>query len=120
MPFTDPTRAGFEAYVGCVRRRDAASRRARRREPRVRARSAADRAGVTASGEVLDGRPPPRLVEFADLRGARLLVVGPRRPWRFRRSISRKVQRDADRPVLVADAMPSCRVGDCDRLGLAY
>jgi nucleotide-binding universal stress UspA family protein len=67
--------------------------------------AAADRARVTASGEVLDGRPARRLVEFAHLRGARLLLVGPRRPWRFGRSVSRKVQRDADRPVLVAEAM---------------
>ena len=71
--------------------------------------AAADRAGVTASGEVLDGPPARRLVEFAGIRGARLLVVGPRRPWRFGRSVSRKVQRDADRPVFAADAMPIAR-----------
>jgi nucleotide-binding universal stress UspA family protein len=65
---------------------------------------AAERAGVTASGEVLDGPPAERLVEFAHLRGARLVVLGPRRRRRFRRSVSRRVARAADPPVLVATA----------------
>jgi nucleotide-binding universal stress UspA family protein len=65
--------------------------------------TAAERAGVTASGEELDGSPARRLVEFARLRGARLLVLGARRR-RFRRSVSRRVIRAADRPVLVAEA----------------
>jgi nucleotide-binding universal stress UspA family protein len=66
--------------------------------------AAAERAGVTASGEVLDGPPAHRLVEFTHLRGARLVVLGPPRRRRFRRSVSRRVLRAADRPVMVADA----------------
>ena len=65
--------------------------------------AAADEAGVSASAEVLDGRPAQRLVEFARLRGARLLVTG-RRPGRLRRSVGRTVQRLAENPVLVATA----------------
>jgi nucleotide-binding universal stress UspA family protein len=62
----------------------------------------AERAGVAASGEVLEGAPARRLVEFARLRAARLVVLGPRRGRRFRRSVSRRVARAADRPVMVA------------------
>jgi nucleotide-binding universal stress UspA family protein len=62
----------------------------------------ADQAGVAASGEVLEGAPARRLVEFARLRAARLVVLGPRRRRRFRRSVSRRVARAADRPVMVA------------------
>ena len=65
----------------------------------------AERAGVTASGEVLDGPPARRVIEFANLRGARLVVLGPRRRRWLRRSVSRRVKRDADRPVLVADTL---------------
>jgi nucleotide-binding universal stress UspA family protein len=63
--------------------------------------AAAKRAGVAASGEEIDGSPARRLVEFARLRGARLVVLGSRRR-RFGRSVSRSVIRAADRPVLVA------------------
>lgn len=63
--------------------------------------AAAERAGVAASGEELDGSPARRVVEFARLRGARLVVLGSRRR-RFGRSVSRSVIRAADRPVLVA------------------
>lgn len=66
--------------------------------------AAAARAGVAASGEVLEGPPARRLVEFADLRSARLVVLGPRRRWRFRRSVSRAVVRAAGRPVMLATA----------------
>jgi nucleotide-binding universal stress UspA family protein len=66
--------------------------------------AAAEAAGVAATGEVLDGAPARRLIEFARLRGARMVVLGPRRRRRFRRSVSRKVIGAADRPVLVADA----------------
>jgi nucleotide-binding universal stress UspA family protein len=64
--------------------------------------AAAERAGVAASREVLEGSAARRLVEFADLRAARLVVLGPRRRWRFRRSVSRGVLRAADRPVMLA------------------
>jgi nucleotide-binding universal stress UspA family protein len=66
--------------------------------------AAAEQAGVAATGEVLDGAPARRLVEFAQLRGARMVVLGPRRRRRFRRSVSRRLIGAADRPVLVADA----------------
>jgi nucleotide-binding universal stress UspA family protein len=65
--------------------------------------AAAKLAGVAASGEELAGSPARRLVEFARLRGARLVVLGSRRR-RFGRSVSRSVIRAADRPVLVAGA----------------
>jgi nucleotide-binding universal stress UspA family protein len=65
--------------------------------------AAAERAGVAASGEELAGSPARQLVEFARLRGARLVVLGSRRR-RFGRSVSRSVIRAADRPVLVAGA----------------
>ena len=60
----------------------------------------AQRAGVPATGEQLAGNPARRVVEFARLRGARLVVLGSRRS-RLGRSVSRNVIRDADRPVLV-------------------
>jgi len=60
----------------------------------------AERVGVTATGEQLAGHPARRLVEFARLRGARMLVTGSRRR-RFGRSVSRRVIADSDRPVLV-------------------
>jgi nucleotide-binding universal stress UspA family protein len=66
--------------------------------------AAAGRASVAASGEVLEGAPALRLVEFARLRAARLVVLGPPRRRRFRRSVSRRVVRGAGRPVMVARA----------------
>ena len=67
--------------------------------------AAAERAGVAASGEVLDGPPAQRLVEFAESRAARLVVLGPPRRRRLRRSVSRQVVGAADRPVMVAGAV---------------
>jgi nucleotide-binding universal stress UspA family protein len=61
----------------------------------------AELAGVSASAEQLAGNPARRVVEFARLRGARLVVLGSRRR-RLGRSVSRAVIRGADRPVLVA------------------
>jgi nucleotide-binding universal stress UspA family protein len=61
----------------------------------------AERAGVPATAEQLAGNPARRVVEFARLRGARLIVLGSRRR-RLGRSVSRDVIRSADRPVLVA------------------
>jgi nucleotide-binding universal stress UspA family protein len=63
--------------------------------------AAAERAGVSASGEQLHGNPARRVAEFARLRGAQLLVLGSRRR-RLGRSVSRAVLRNADRPILVA------------------
>jgi nucleotide-binding universal stress UspA family protein len=61
----------------------------------------AERAGVPATGEEIAGDPARRVVEFARLRGARLVVLGSRRR-RLRRSVARDVIRSADRPVVVA------------------
>ena len=60
----------------------------------------AERAGVPASGEQLAGDPARRIVEFARHRDARLVVLGSRRR-RLGRSVSRRVIRSADRPVVV-------------------
>jgi nucleotide-binding universal stress UspA family protein len=61
----------------------------------------AARAGVIAEGEILEGAPRRRIVEFARDRGARLVVVGSRR-HKLGRSISCGVVRAAGRPVVVA------------------
>ena len=61
----------------------------------------AERAGVPATGEEIAGDPARRVVEFARLRGARLVVLGSPRRW-LRRSVARDVIRSADRPVVVA------------------
>jgi nucleotide-binding universal stress UspA family protein len=60
----------------------------------------AEEAGVPATGEQLAGNPARRVVEFARLRAARLVVLGSRQR-RLRRSLARSVIRTADRPVLV-------------------
>ena len=61
----------------------------------------AARANVEATGEILEGSPRKRILEFARKRGARLVVVG-RRRRRFGRSVSCAVVRTARRPVVVA------------------
>jgi nucleotide-binding universal stress UspA family protein len=61
----------------------------------------AARAGVEATGEILEGSPGKRILELARERGARLVVVG-RRRRRFGRSVSCAVVRTAGRPVVVA------------------
>lgn len=77
------------------------------REVRIGRRALSDaaamaaRAGVPATSEQLAGSPARRVVEFARMRGARMVVLGSRRR-RLRRSVSRDVVHAADRPVLVA------------------
>jgi nucleotide-binding universal stress UspA family protein len=66
-----------------------------------RALRTAARAGVDAEAEILEGSPQKRISEFADHRGARLIVVGSRRR-KFSRSVSGRVVRSAKRPVVVA------------------
>jgi nucleotide-binding universal stress UspA family protein len=83
------------------RRLDAQMRKGRR--ALEKALAVAERAGVPATGEELAGHPARRVVEFARLRRARLVVLGTRRR-RLGRSISRDVIRSADRPVLVTGA----------------
>jgi nucleotide-binding universal stress UspA family protein len=61
----------------------------------------AARAGVEAEGEILEGSPPKRIVEFARDRSARLIVIGSRRRW-LGRSVWCAIVRGSRRPVLVA------------------
>jgi nucleotide-binding universal stress UspA family protein len=63
-------------------------------------------AGVVASGEILEGSPRRRILEFARDRGARLVVVGSRRR-KFLRSVSSAVVRASDRAVIVARGRPA-------------
>lgn len=63
--------------------------------------SVAERAGVVAEGEILEGSPRRRISEFAHDRGAQLLVLGSRRR-RLTPSVSAGVIRTARRPVIVA------------------
>jgi nucleotide-binding universal stress UspA family protein len=58
-------------------------------------------AGVSAEAEILKGPPQKRIAEFADDRGARLVVVASRRR-KFGRSVSCRVVRAANQPVVVA------------------
>lgn len=74
---------------------------ARARLVRDRALRAAERAGVAAEGEILEGSPRKRILEFARDRGAQLVVVG-RRRRRLGRRVSCAVVRTARRPVVVA------------------
>jgi len=67
--------------------------------------TAAEEKGVAAEAEILEGKPARRVLEFASHRDARLLVLGSRRR-RIGRSVSRRVIRTADRPVVVATLSP--------------
>jgi nucleotide-binding universal stress UspA family protein len=66
-----------------------------------RALRVAAQAGVDAEGEILEGAPRKRILQFASDRDARLIVVGSRQR-RFSRSVSRGVLRAAEGPVVVA------------------
>ena len=66
-----------------------------------RALRAAERAGVEAEGEILEGSPRERILEFARDRAARLVVVGSRRR-KLGRSVSHAVVRASDGPVVIA------------------
>jgi nucleotide-binding universal stress UspA family protein len=92
----DPSSTLGEPYY--QRRLDAAMATGRR--ALSDALAVADQAGVPATGEVLEGDPAGRVLEFARLRDARLVVLGSRR--RLLGSVSRRVIRSADRPVVVA------------------
>jgi nucleotide-binding universal stress UspA family protein len=91
--------AGFFGTPLFERRLTAKMARARR--VLRRAVRAAARAGVDAEGEILEGSPGKRILEFARQRNAKLVVVGSRRRM-FRRSVSSTVVRAAEAPVLVA------------------
>jgi nucleotide-binding universal stress UspA family protein len=60
----------------------------------------AQKAGVRADTEVLEGSPPRRIAEFARDRRARIIVVGSRR-YKLGRGVSTGVIRTAGRPVIV-------------------
>ena len=92
----DPSSTLGEPYY--QRRLDAAMATGRR--VLSDALAVAAQAGVPATGEVLEGDPARRVLEFARLRDARLVVLGSRR--RLLGSVSRRVIRSADRPVVIA------------------
>jgi nucleotide-binding universal stress UspA family protein len=66
-----------------------------------RALNSAERAGITAEAEILEGKPRRRILEFARDRGASYVVVGSR-GRRLRRSVSSGVARTSERPVVVS------------------
>jgi nucleotide-binding universal stress UspA family protein len=66
-----------------------------------RALQIANIAEIQAEGEILEGSPGQRIVEFARDRNAQLVVIGSRRR-RIGPSVSRAVTRAADRPVVIA------------------
>jgi nucleotide-binding universal stress UspA family protein len=77
----------------------------------------AEEAGVPATGEQIAGNPARRVVEFARLRAARLVVLGSRQR-RLRRGVARGVIRTADRPVLVAGRTAPARVAGHREMGV--
>jgi nucleotide-binding universal stress UspA family protein len=83
------------------RRLDAEMATARRALHRAIAVARAE--GVTADGEILEGKPDRGVLELARQRDARLVVLGSRRR-RIGRSVSRRVIHASDRPVVVAGA----------------
>jgi nucleotide-binding universal stress UspA family protein len=91
-----PSSALGEPYY--QRRLDTEMRKARRALDH--ALTLAATAGVPATGDELAGDAARRVVEFAGIRRAQLVVLGSRRR-RIGRSVSRRVIRSADRPVLV-------------------
>jgi len=74
----------------------------------------AEAAGVPASTEILHGAPARQLEELARHRRARVVVVGPRRR-RLGRSVSRRVIRSSERPVVVAGTASQQMVPRFDR-----
>lgn len=79
-------RRGPPSFLGApIYQRRLTAAMARGRHVINRALRAAARAGVAAEGEILEGSPRKRILEFARDRGARLVVVGRRR---LRRGVS--------------------------------
>jgi nucleotide-binding universal stress UspA family protein len=95
-------RRGPAAFLGTpIFQRRLTAEMARARRALARALRAAARAGVGGEGEILEGSPHKRILEFARDRGARLIVVGSR-GRKPSRSVSRAVVRAAQGPVVVA------------------
>jgi nucleotide-binding universal stress UspA family protein len=104
-------RRGPSGFLGApVYQRRLSAAMATARRVLDRALRIAARAGVPAAGEILEGSPRKRIIEFARKRSARLVVVG-RRRHRLGRSVSYAVVRAAQRPVVVAQ--------DLDRVAVA-
>jgi nucleotide-binding universal stress UspA family protein len=101
--------AGFLGAPVYQRRLTAAIARAR--HVLNQALRAAARIGVAAEGEILEGSPRKRILEFARDRRARLVVVG-RRRRRIGRSVSCAVVRTARRPVVVAQGLTGSVVAE--------
>jgi nucleotide-binding universal stress UspA family protein len=81
-------RRGPAAFLGApVYKRRLTAAMARARRALDLALRAAARADAGAEGEILEGSPRKRILEFARDRGARLVVVG-RRRRKLRRSVS--------------------------------
>jgi nucleotide-binding universal stress UspA family protein len=80
-----------------------------------RALRAAARAAVRAEGEILEGSPRKRIIEFAEDRGACLIVVGSRRR-RLERRVSCAVVSAADRPGIRVPPNESRRTAGNDDL----
>jgi len=98
---------GTSAIFGApIYQRQLTNESKRARQVLDRALRVANAADVDAEGEILEGLPHRRIVEFARDRGAQLVIVGSRQR-RFGRSIARAVTRAADRPVVVAPGPPS-------------
>jgi nucleotide-binding universal stress UspA family protein len=76
---------------------------ARGRQVLAQALEAVEREGVKATVEILEGKPARRVSELAELRDARMVVVG-RRRRRLRPSVSRRLMRRAAVPVMVVPA----------------
>jgi nucleotide-binding universal stress UspA family protein len=94
--------AGFLGWPEYQRRLTAKMRQARRALDDALLAAAAG--GVRAEGEILEGAPQRRIAEFADARGAQLVVVGSRR-HKLGRSVSSAIVRAARPPVVVARAL---------------
>jgi nucleotide-binding universal stress UspA family protein len=95
-------RRGPAGYLGAPSyQRQLTDEMSRARGTLDRARAIAAAAGVEAEGEILEGNPRQRIVEFARDRAAQMVIVGSRRR-RLSRSVARAVARAADRPVMVA------------------
>jgi nucleotide-binding universal stress UspA family protein len=95
-------RRGPQGFLGRpVFERRLTAKLAQARRVLARALRAASRAGVEAEGEILEGSPRKRILEFADDRGASFVVVGSHR-WKLGRSVSCAIVRAANRPVVVA------------------
>jgi nucleotide-binding universal stress UspA family protein len=99
-------RRGPAAFFGApVYQRRLTKEITRARRVLDRALAVAEKAGVLAEAEILEGSPRRRIPEFARDRGARLIVVGSR-GRKLRQSVSRAVIRAAEPPVIVARSIP--------------